>query len=444
MSLRVLLSVLVLVACAHAPPRVESPPAPAEAVAPAPAPAAEPAAAPAEPVPAEEPEEAAPLPEPEAAQGEPAPAVSEASPPPSAPAPVLTLELRPVKTLSGAVAPKSVALSPDGRWAAVMNLEGMEAWLVDTSTLEIVRHIDFAPFKEAAPGWDYAKKKPIPSYAQKPVEAVFSNDSRHLWMSLHNAASVVVYDLEERDEVPPGVDSYRAMIREASGEKHVWRLPRIPTGKTPKVVEMTADSRYVVVGNWHSGTVTVIDTESLRPVANIQSGASPGFIPRGLAISPDSQTVYVANMRGGTISAIDLGTMRKVREEEVTPNPRHLALSRDGRTLFVSENAGGAVLKYDLPDRQILGRSAVGSQARTIALSHDERILFAVSNEDGKIVALRAADLTPIYDAPFVAPMGVAVSPDDRRLWVTSYTGAGYLTVFDVVVNGAPAPQAMR
>jgi YVTN family beta-propeller protein len=410
------LALIIFAACAHAPVHPEvQPPAPTGAQA-----AAEPTTS-AEPLPAA----AAPAAEP-AALG-----------------PVRTLELRPLKTFPGAVAPKSVVLSPDGRWAAVMNLEGMDAWLIDVQTLEIARHIDFAPFREPAKGWDYAKKKPIPSFAQKPVEATFSNDSRYLWMSLHNGASVVVYDLEEKDEVPATALSYRAMIREADGSKHVWRLPRIPTGKTPKVVEITPDSKYVVVANWHSGSITVIDAAERKVVATVQSGASPHFIPRGLAISPDSRTAWVANMGGGTISTIDLEKLEKVREDAITRNPRHLALSRDGRTLYISENAGGEVLKYDLVDEKVVARSAVGSQARTIALSHDERVLYAVSNEDGKIVALRAGDLSHLFDAPFVAPMGVAISPDDRRIWVTSYTGAGYVTVFDAVIDGVePVPPA--
>lgn len=427
---------LGLSACAHAPARGEVKEAAAPVVAEPsrleePAPAAEAAAAEVEP-----PQATGPAQEP---APEPAPAAKE--PVPAAPGPVRELELELVKTFPGADAPKSVTLSPDGRWAAVMNLEGMEAWLIDAQSLEIVRHIDFAPFKEAATGFDYAKKKPIPSYAQKPVEAAFSNDSRYLWMSLHNAASVVVYDLEERDPGPAAAPSYQAVIRDANGGSHLWRLPRIATGKTPKVVEVTPDSRYVVVGNWHSGSVTVIDAAALAPVATIQSGASPEFIPRGLAVSPDSATLYVANMGGGTLSTIDLSTLRKVREDAITPNPRHLSLTRDGRTLFISENAGGQVLKYDLVERTVLARSAVGSKARTIALSHDERILYAVSNEDDKLVALRADDLSLLAEVPFVAPMGLAISPDDRRLWVTSYTGDGFVSVFDLVVEGGAPGQ---
>jgi len=453
----VFLGVLLgLGACAHAQRTSETasstkalaePPAPAsepaqakEALAEPPPPASEPAPSP-EPAPAE----VLPPPAEEGAEepsskSEPAKAVE---PGPPSPGPVGALELRLVKTFPGAVAPKSVVLSPDGRFAAVMNLEGMEAWLIDARSLEIVRRIDFAPFKEAATGFDYAKKKPIPSYAQKPVEATFSNDSRFLWMSLHNAASVVVYDLEEKASPPPNAPSYRAVIRDGSGASHLWRLPRIATGKTPKVVEVTPDSRYVVVGNWHSGSVTVIDAARLSPVATIQSGASPEFIPRGLAVSPDSATLYVANMGGGTISTIDLRSLKKVREDAITPNPRHLQLTRDGRILFISENVGGQVLKYDLVERRVLSRSAVGSMARTIALSPDERVLYAVSNEDGKVVALRADDLSRLAEVPFVAPMGLAVSPDDRQLWVTSYTGDGFVSVFDLVTDGGgPGPQA--
>jgi YVTN family beta-propeller protein len=347
-----------------------------------------------------------------------------------------------VKTFPGAIAPKSVALSPDGKWAAVMNLEGMDVWLIDARTLELDRQIDFAPFKEAAEGWNYSAQKPIASFAQKPVEATFTPDSRWLWFSFHNGASVVAYDLTEQEAPAPGAPHYRAVIRDRAGENRVWRLPRVATGKTPKVVEATPDGRYVLVANWHSGSVTVIDAARKAIAASIQSGASPSFIPRGLAVTPDSRKVYVANMRGGTISALDLGSMARVWEKAVTPNPRHLALSADGRLLYVSENRGGQVLKYDLQAEQVVGSSAVGSQTRTIALSRDQRVLFAVSNEEGKIVALRADDLSHLFDMPFTAPMGVAIAPDDRRVWVTSYTGAGFVAVYDVVIDGQAPPQA--
>ncbi len=402
------------VACAHAPARdTATPLAPPPPEVQAPAAAAEPQ--PTEPAPAA--------------------AVVAAAPPPAPLPPVRSLELRLVKTFPGAVAPKAVALSPDGRWAAVMNLEGMEAWLVDARTLEIDRHIDLEPFKEPAEGYDYSRKKPIASFAQKPVEAVFSPDSRWLWFSLHNGASVVAYDLLEQDVVDPASPHYRAVIRDRAGSNRVWRLPKVPTGRTPKVVEITPDGKQLLVANWHSGTITVVELATRTVTATIQSGASPRFVPRGLAIASDSRTAYVANMGGGTISTIDLVALAKVREDAITPNPRHLALARDGRTLYISENGGGVVLKYDLVEGKELGRAAVGDQTRTIALSRDERVLYAVSNEEGKLVALRTGDLTPLFATPFPAPMGVAVAPDDRRIWVTSYTGAGYVAVYDVIID---------
>src|SRR3974390_1392244 len=81
-------------------------------------------------------------------------------------------ELRHLKTFEGAGAPKSVEISPDGGCAAVMNLEGMDFWLISTATLEIMKKAQF--FKTPAQGWDYKNREPIQSYAQKPVEGAFS------------------------------------------------------------------------------------------------------------------------------------------------------------------------------------------------------------------------------------------------------------------------------
>ncbi len=340
-------------------------------------------------------------------------------------------ELKHLKTFEGAGAPKSVEISPDGSYAAVMNLEGMDFWLINTTTLEIMKKAQF--FKTPAQGWDYKTRTPIPSYAQKPVECDFSAGGRLLWISLHNAEGVTVYDTEETLAVPDQTPSERLRITDYVNQKsYEQRVIKIRTGKTPKIIRVTPDGRYALVANWHSSSVSVVDTQQYKMIKELRLGGKNGYIPRGIAISADSQKAYVANMGGGTISVIDLAALAVIADIPVTANPRHIILSKDQRTLYISDNILGKILAFDLIDKKTTREVSVGKMARTIALSPDARYLFGVSHDESKLVVVDTASFQIIYKMDFPFPMGLAVTPDGKQLWVTSYR-MGMIGVYEIV-----------
>ena len=340
-------------------------------------------------------------------------------------------ELRHLKTFEGAGAPKSVEISPDGSYAAVMNLEGMDFWLINTASLEITKKAQF--FKSPAQGWDYKNREPIQSYAQKPVECDFSAGGRLLWISLHNAEGVTVYDTEETLAVPDQAPSERLHITDFIKQKsYDLRIIKIKTGKTPKVIRVTPDGRYALVANWHSSSVSVIDTQQYKTIKEVRLGGTKGYIPRGIAISSDSQKAYVANMGGGTISVIDLKALQVVSDIPATANPRHIILAKDQRTLYISDNILGKILSFDLIDQKMVHEVTVGKMARTIALSPDERYLFGVSQDESKLMVVDTASFTVIYKMDFPFPMGLAVTPDGKQLWVTSYR-MGMIGVYEIM-----------
>jgi len=340
-------------------------------------------------------------------------------------------ELRHLKTFEGAGAPKSVEISPDGSYAAIMNLEGMDFWLISTATLEIVKKAQF--FKTPAQGWDYKARQPINSYAQKPVECAFSENGRLLWISLHNAEAVTVYDTAETLTPPDQAPYERLRITDCVNQRsYETRIIKITTGKTPKVIKVTPDGRYALVANWHSSSVSVVDTQQYKTIKEVRLGGTQQYIPRGIAISADSKKAYVANMGGGTISVIDLTALEVIDDIPATANPRHIVLSKDQRTLYISDNILGKILAFDLIAKKTTREVFIGKMARTIALSPDERYLFGVSHDEGKLVVVDTGSFDIIYKKDFPFPMGLAVAPDGRQLWVTSYR-MGIVEVYEIV-----------
>jgi YVTN family beta-propeller protein len=346
------------------------------------------------------------------------------------------VELKHLKTFEGAGAPKSVEISPNGSYAAVMNLEGMDFWLISTATLECIKKCQFA--RTPAEGWDYKAHQPIKSYAQKPVECAFSGDGRFLWISLHNAGAIVVYDTEE-EPVVPNLPYERLKVTDCiTGTTSEQTAIKIPTEKTPKVIKVTPDEKYALVANWHSSSVSIVDMQTYKTIKNIRVGGNNQYIPRGIAISSDSSRAYVANMRGGTISVIDLTTLNVIDDIPVTPNPRHIVLSRDQRTLYISDNIYGKIIAFDLIAKKKIKEVFIGKYARTIALSPDEKYVFGVSHDEGQLVVVDTASFDIIYKKDVPYPMGLAVTPDGKQLWVTSYQ-QGMIGVYEIKAE-SPTP----
>ena len=340
------------------------------------------------------------------------------------------IELKHLKTFQGAGAPKAVEISPDGSYAAVMNLEGMDFWLISTATLEFIKKCKFA--RTPAEGWDYKAHQPIKSYAQKPVECDFSGDGRFLWISLHNASAIVVYDTAQ-GQIDPNLPYERLQVTDCiTGNSSEQTAIKIATEKTPKVIKVTPDERYALVANWHSSSVSLVDIQTHKTIKNIRVGGKTQYIPRGIAVSSDSQKAYVANMRGGTISVIDLTTLEVIDDIPVTPNPRHIVLSKDQRTLYVSDNINGKILAFDLIAKKKTKEVFIGKYARTIALSPDEQYVFGVSHDEGTVVVVDTGSFDIIYKKDVPYPMGLAVTPDGRQLWVTSYQ-MGMIYVYEIV-----------
>jgi len=74
----------------------------------------------------------------------------------------------------------------------------------------------------------------------------------------------------------------------------------------PKYVAVTPNDKYVVVTNWCSWTVSIVNEATHHLVATIPVGA----YPRGIAISPDSHLAYVAIMGSDVIDVISLSTFK--------------------------------------------------------------------------------------------------------------------------------------
>ena len=365
--------------------------------------------------------------------------------------------------------PKSVRFLPDGSKAYVNALEGFTTIVYDPKRLareNVIIH-RFSNRRRALfsnrneTSWlGFPADGPADPnvFNGKPVESELTHNGKYLWVPYYRR------DYDVFSVMPSAV----AIVD--TGTDRIIRV--MATGPIPKYVVASPDGKWLAVIHWGDNTVGLIDVSSGNPaefrhatlisvgkridLSRIETKDRDhgcGFCLRGAVFTADGKYLLVARMGGGGIAVIDIrarqyiGTVRGMR-----PTPRHLELSSDGSILYLSSSFAGYVSAYrtrDLVTAAQQHQSALaplretytGAATRTIALSPDDRLIFAAVNKESKIVVLEASSLTPLLrlDADSY-PVGMAVSPDGKQLWVTAQgrkrRGGNSVMVFQIDVAG--------
>lgn len=324
-----------------------------------------------------------------------------------------TLQLARTRSIGGRISPKSVDANGAGLVFAQNMMYTHSVTVYDARTGELKATIpDSVDLSKFGVGGHPGISKGAP------VEAAFTRDGRD--------AYVTNYSMYGTNWGPEGSDSCRGPA--GYDPSFVYRIDTkrlvidqvIAVGVVPKYVAVTPDDRYVLVTNWCSYDLSIIDRRAGREVKRIPIGN----YPRGIAVSPDGRTAYIAHMGGRDIAIVDLRSFTVDRIWNVGNAPRHLVISRDGRTLYATLNGEGTVAKIDLPSRSVVARVRTGRAPRSMTISSDGTALYVVNYESSTVSVLRTEDLSIIQTLPTDSnPIGITYEPVTRSVWVACYTG---------------------
>jgi len=350
------------------------------------------------------------------------------------------IEYSSTELLRAAPGTKSVLFNSTGSKLYAMNLEGMSVYEFNQATRKIHREFKFKPTKGT--GWDYENDKPISSYQEKPVEACFTHDDKVLWVSLHNAEGIVpllvdsldIRKAANRKMMPSQPEKKLTIIYPNKQRKDSFFVPLIHTGKTPKIISRTADSKYLLVSNWHSYNVSVLElNRDEYPYAKVVETIPVAAIPRGIAVDDRNNRSYIAIMGGASISVVNNTAWMKVEDIEVASNPRHIVLDTAGR-LFVSYNRLAKIACIDGLTGKTLFTAPTNAQPRTIILSKNQKFLFVTCYSSDFVDVFKITDIgfEKVISLPCKGhPVGVDIFEDEKKLeaWVCSYSN-GSISVF--------------
>jgi YVTN family beta-propeller protein len=243
--------------------------------------------------------------------------------------------------------PHEIAISPDGKQAAVVAYGGTTIDVFDVAGAKKLRTIDLAP-------------------NQRPHGLLWLADGR-LVATTEGSQSIVAVAL----------DGKVTGIKTDQQGSHM--------------VAITPDAARAFVANIGSGTVSVIDIKAGRKLRDIATGGKP----EGIAVTPDGKQLWVGDLDAPRVQAFDTATYAKLTELTVEPVAIRVLASPDGKWIATSNIAAGSVSLIDPATLKVARTIKVsGEQAAgqvTLLFSPDSKRLYAAETGRDQVAEIDIA-----------------------------------------------------
>ncbi len=319
--------------------------------------------------------------------------------------------LEPLEVIGGDIAPKSVVHSGNGYFIAQNMMYRHTMTLYDRNfdlVATIPDTVDLGAF-----GFDHEGE-----FQGAPVEAAFTSDGAYAYVSNYQMYGPG-FDNPGDDACNDGDWDRSYLYRIDIAATEIDEV--IEVGAIPKYVAVTPDDGTVLVSNWCSYDLSVVDTETATETRRIDIGR----FPRGIAVTSDGARAYIAVMGSTDIAVLDLGDYSLSWLRAVGQNPRHLVLSPDDAHLYVTLNGDDRVAKVDTATGQVVATVATGDAPRSMAISEDGGAIYVVNYNSNTVSKVTTADMAEVQElAVGYHPIGITFDPAEGNVWVANYGGS--------------------
>lgn len=278
-----------------------------------------------------------------------------------------------VATLPTGNGPHEVAVSPDGRFAAIADYgtggaPGSTLTVIDVPAAEVVKTIDLGDYR-------------------RPHGVVWHAPDR-LYVTVEEQRALL--------EVDPEAGKVRRAIETGQEVSHM--------------VAVTPDGSRAFVANIGSGTVTAIDLAAGKKLADVATGEGA----EGIAVSADGKRVWVTNRAADTVSVVDAASLEVTATVEPGRFPIRAEATADGRWVLVSNAESGTISVIDAASAEVartleLAIEAKDGEGRLLQFGDDGPVPIGIEiARDGKRawVAAANADAIVVLDLEAWKPAG--------------------------------------
>ena len=243
--------------------------------------------------------------------------------------------------------PHEIAISPDGKQAAVVAYGSTTIDVFDVASRTKVKTIDLSP-------------------NQRPHGLLWLSNGR-LVATTEGSESVAVV-------APDG------------------KLTSISTGqKGTHMIVVAPDNRTAYTANIAAGTVSVLDLKTAKKLRDLTVGGKP----EGLALTKQGRELWVGDLDVPRVSIWDTKTGEKIAEQPVDPVAIRVLASPDGKLVATSNIASGTISLFDAETHALLKTIKVsGEQAKgqvTLLFSADSKRLYAAETRHDKVAEIDVA-----------------------------------------------------
>lgn len=265
-------------------------------------------------------------------------------------------------------APHEIAISPDGRQAAVVAYGGTTVDIFDIESASLVRRIDIAP--EAAPhGIVWLRNGHLAIAAEKTRALVIADPRRGTSRAIKTdqaGSHMLAVSADQRTAYVSNVNAGTISIIDLRRGR---KTGDIPVGGKPEGIAITRDGRELWVGDNSAPNLRVVDIASRRVVATLATDP----VAIRVVISPDGATAVTSNIGAGTLSVFDVPARKSIGTIKVSGDLAAVQVTADfapdGRKIYVAETARGVIAEVEMPSGKVLRRISAGKGADGLAIS---------------------------------------------------------------------------
>jgi YVTN family beta-propeller protein len=258
--------------------------------------------------------------------------------------------------------PHEVAISPDGRLAAIVAYGGETVDIFDIKNVSLAQRINLSPNK-------------------RPHGIVWLADGRIMATTEGSDTLSIISNVQW---CPP---------EGAVCELEKTRISSIPTGnKGSHMLAVNANGNRAYISNLQSKNVSVLDIIAGKKIADLDAGIEP----EGIALTPNGKELWVAARGSNEVFVFDTDTLEQKANIKTGRFPIRIAISPDGKYAVTSDLADGAISVIDVDNKQV-------TRTITVSGNADNFQVTLIFSPNGKYLYLAETGTNTIAEIDFAS-----------------------------------------
>ena len=265
--------------------------------------------------------------------------------------------------------PHEIAVSPDGKQAAVVAYGDKTIDLFDVATRAKFRTIDLSP-NEGPHGIAWLKDGRIVVTTERsqsiavvdPVAGKVISSIKTDQQGTHMVAVTADGTTAYASNIPAGTVT---VVDLAGGKK----LRDVTVGGRPEGIALSKDELVLWVGDLEGSRVQAFDTDTFDRLAEVKTGG----VPIRVAASPDGKWIVTSNLGAGGLSIIDAASRTHVRDVPLSGDQKAgqvtIIFSPDGQRIYAAETGSDVIAEVELASGKVLRRLPAGKNGDGLAIA---------------------------------------------------------------------------